>query len=331
MTAHSQSAIRMTRLDQENLTMLARPHAIPHLLLSLAVAALLAGCGPASESLPEVKDLGAGAQALADDNGLSVNGLNMNGLNKNGLNKNGLNKNGLATTDFGTWFNEDAAWSNTVMKYVYGCAAPSGSTLNWTNPTTGVSYSWAGVFGLAPGWTGGTPATVAEQQVMTACLAAHVNKFGRSVMIAVEGRTANGTKIPVGPNELATFNQTEAAFFGNLFTGEGAFVCLDHGDFVNYSAKSSIRACAFNKQSVGPSAVCAPLYFAGNDCNAFCQRNPSMPFYDNCTYNGVTYQPLTTRFQKADIYTCGDGVCQLTEKCGTGLTPDNCSDCGPCP
>jgi hypothetical protein len=47
--------------------------------------------------------------------------------------------------------------------------------------------------------------------------------------------------------------------------------------------------------------------------------------------NGVVYRPLTTRNKTTSIYTCGDGVCDPTESCGTGITPDNCYlDCGLC-
>jgi hypothetical protein len=291
--------------------------------LPLALA-LSAGCGPEVAG-----ELGSGTdqQALSSDNGFSLNGLSQNGLSQNGLSQNGLSQNG-----FSTWFNRDAKMGDTVMRYLVKCAVASGLSRTWTNPATGVSYTWPGDLGLAPSWAGGMPANLLEQQVITACLAAHVNKYGVNVPIAVEGRTATGVQIPVGANELTTYSQTEAAFFGNLFTSEGIFVCEDHGDFVNYTAKSSIRACAFDRQSVGPSTVCPPLYFAGNNCRSFCQRNASKPLYDSCTWNGVTYQPLTTRFKKEDIYTCGDGVCQLTEHCGTGTTPASCkADCGLCP
>jgi hypothetical protein len=304
------------------------------LLLALASAALLAGCG--SEITGVTTDagdpnLGIAIAQLSSDNGMSQNGMSQNGMSQNGMSQNGMSQNGFGTTAFTSWFNANPALSDAVMQYLAKCAAAAGTSYTWKNPSTGVTYSWLGLLGLAPGFAAGGAPTVAEQQVLTACLAAHVNKYGRSVSIAIEGRSATGVKIPVGANELTTYAQKEAAFFGNLFTGAGVFVCRDHGDFVNYEAKSSIRDCAFPRQAVGPSTVCPPFYWAGNDCNTFCQRNPSMPFYDSCTWNGVTYQPLTTRFKKADIYVCGDGVCQVSEHCGTGTTASSCkADCGVC-
>jgi hypothetical protein len=67
-------------------------------------------------------------------------------------------------------------------------------------------------------------------------------------------------------------------------------------------------------------------------CESFCTLDATGTQYTSCTYNGVTYKPLTTRISPADIYTCGDHVCQFTEHCGTGTTADNCGvDCGACP
>jgi len=309
------------------------PNRIQHLALPLAAAALLAGCGPASEidSLPAEKHIGAGGQALSADNGLGANGLNRNGLNRNGLNRNGLNRNGLDKLEFKTWFDEDPSTSNAVMKYLYACAADPGSTLPWTDPVTGASYSWAGALGIAPGWTGGMPATLAEQQIISACLAAHTNYYGRSVPIAVEGYKASGSVIPKVNNEVKTYSVREAAFFGNIFDATGAlYSCRDHGEWgLEYS---SARACAFDyKGDVTPATVCTPIVFVGA-CSSFCHWKDGDQAYDSCTYGGTIYKPITTRLRPTEVYKCGDGICQFTERCGTGKTYDSCkADCGVCP
>jgi hypothetical protein len=216
-----------------------------------------------------------------------------------------------------------------VMKYVYGCAGAAGSTLAWTNPQTGVAYSWAGVFGLATDWTSGKPATVAEQQVVSACLAAHANKYGVHVPIAVEGRTAKGVQIPIGPTELATYSIREGCFFGNLFTGEGVFGGPDHSAW--NSKTSTARACVFDTAYKDSATQCPPIFQIGY-CSSNCAKDPTDTFYETCTYNGKAYRALATRIRPAEVYTCGDGVCQFTESCGSGADWDNCkSDCGVCP
>jgi hypothetical protein len=294
-------------------------------------ALLLAACSPASQSTGFTggSDFGAGMRTLVADNGLGANGLNMNGLNMNGLNMNGLNMNGLSTTAFKTWFNQSPVTASAVMKYLYACAAPAGAFLTWTNPTTGMTYTWAGLFGLATDWTGGAAPTVAEQQVITACLAAHVNKFGVHVPIALEGRSATGAQILMLPGELTTYSVREACFFGNLFSGEGVYAGIDHSIWAN--PQSSARACAFDNTSASAPVVgCPPMVYAGS-CKDFCTPDKSKTFYESCTWNGKIYKPLVTRLLPSEIFQCGDGVCQFTEMCGTRAEWWQCKDCGPCP
>ncbi|HEU4382523.1 MAG TPA: hypothetical protein VFR85_03380 [Anaeromyxobacteraceae bacterium] len=98
-------------------------------------------------------------------------------LASNGLAPDGLEQNGLAS-NFSRWFNEDVARSEAVMRFLVRCAAPAGQSRTWKNPASDVTYAWPGALGLAPGWAAGSPATKPEQQAISACVAAHVNKFG---------------------------------------------------------------------------------------------------------------------------------------------------------
>nr|WP_238536516.1 hypothetical protein [Stigmatella aurantiaca] len=289
------------------------------------------GCGPLTL---EEEGARVGQQEEALDNrqirsvnGLSVNGLSVNGLSVNGLSVNGLSVNGLSSATFQGWFTADPAVRDIVMRYVVQCAVPSGQERTFTHPTTGVTYRWQGLLGLAPGWAGGAQATVAEQQTVSACMAAHTNKYGLAVSISVLGKTAQGTPIPTTPEELASHSVKEACFFGNLFTHEGIYAATDRSSL--NAAESTPRACGLTSQQ--GTTECAPIAHVGF-CSDFCTPEPSTPFYSQCTYNGVTYRPLTTRILPSDIYRCGDGVCQFTEHCGTGSTYDSCAaDCGTCP
>jgi hypothetical protein len=301
-------------------------------LTAVALAAFTAACGPASqaESSTEALHLDFARAALVKDNGLSQNGLSQNGLSQNGLGQNGLSQNGLSQNGFKTWFNQNLASSDAVMKYLYACAAPAGWTLTWTNPTTGVPHGWAGVFGLASDWASGKPATAAERQVISACLAAHVNAYGMSVPISLSGYAATGTLIPHTSDEWSAFPIEEGVFFGDIFGTQGAFVCQMHAPYT--AAQSSSRACAFDTSVAGPSADCAPMVNVG-DCSAVCSGWKAKDHaYQKCTWNGVVYnKPITTRIQSQDLFSCGDGVCQFTEHCGTGTTADSCrADCGVC-
>lgn len=280
-----------------------------------------AGCGGVEKaSAPETARLEAHIEALASNNGLSVNGLSVNGLSVNGLSVNGLSVNGLLSLSFSNWFEADPATREMVMKYVVLCAVPSGEVRTYTNPLTGLQYSWPGQFGLAPTWSQGVPAPELEQQLVTACLAAHTNRFGINIPISMLGQG-----IPCTSAELATYSEDEACFFGNAFTQEGIFAA--NARFFLQPGESTSRACGLSSR--WGSTDCAPIIHVGS-CREFCTLDATRTYYTQCTYNGVSYRALSTRILPQDIYRCGDGVCQFTESCGTGSANSCASDCGSC-
>ncbi|REG27789.1 hypothetical protein ATI61_109126 [Archangium gephyra] len=292
-------------------------------------SALAAGCGV--EELP-ADEQGSGlstlAQAIEEENGLSLNGLSLNGLSLNGLSLNGLSLNGLSTTDFSTWFNGDPAKNDRLMRYMVRCAVPAGQTRTFTNPVTGAVYSWPGVLGLAPNWSSGAPATVAEQQVISSCLGAHANNYGLNVNISVLGRDASGSTIPYSSEELATFSRKESCFFGNVFNNEGLFAGNDRNGLA--SDESTDRPCGLKGFGLMSNPACEQVKRIGQ-CEQYCTLDANGTYYTQCTYNGVQYKPLTTRIRAQDVHRCGDGVCQKGESCGFGITADSCLlDCGTC-
>ncbi|WP_375769751.1 hypothetical protein NR798_02360 [Archangium gephyra] len=291
------------------------------LLLTLAV-----GCGPVEEEPshppPEVApEVGTSIQGLEDENGLTMNGLTMNGLAFNGLAFNGLAFNGLATSAFSSWFQQSPLTTSLFMKYLVRCAVPAGQSRTFTD--SWFTYTWPGSLGLAPSWSGGAPATAEEQQVVTACVAALVNKFGRSVGVSVLGLNAQGQPIPYSSLELSAYSLREACFFGNLFTDEGLFVGNDQAPLAPW--QSSLRACALEG-----SNACPPLVHIGS-CQERCTLDPTGTYYTRCTFNGRSYRPITTRLRAQEVVVCGDGICQDTESCGSSNRYDDCAlDCGPC-
>ncbi|WP_164017629.1 hypothetical protein [Pyxidicoccus trucidator] len=304
-------------------------------VLVVSMVAVFAGCGPVEEPLEEPPGEAATAeQELGSQNGLSFNGLSFNGLSANGLSFNGLSFNGLSASGlssapFASWFQSNPALADMVMRYLVRCAVPAGQVRGYTNPRTGVSYLWAGLLGLAPDWAQGQLPTTAEQQVVSACLAAHTTNTGVQMAISVLGVNGRGQAIPYGSWELSTYSEEEACFFGNLFTGEGLFVASDQG--LLRGSQSSPRGCAL---SPGPlqrvEDNCPPIIPLGS-CDAYCTAGLLSPFHTRCTRNGVHYRPITTRLRSRDVFRCGDGVCQYTESCGLGVGYRDCLlDCGLC-
>ncbi|MFP2932758.1 hypothetical protein ACLESO_47950 [Pyxidicoccus sp. 3LG] len=291
-----------------------------------------------------------GGQALESGNGLSVNGLSFNGLSFNGLSFNGLSFNGLSTEAFASWYRANPALADQVMHYLVHCAVPAGEARTYEDATTGQLRTWSGGLGLAPAWAGGAPATLHEQQVVSACLTAHANKYGQRVPISVLGLRADGVAIAVTEEESKQYKWRESCFFGNLFSGEGVFVGRDKGRLK--SRESSSRACSVvasrgdredEEASEDGASVedppeelelnrrrCAPLVYIGR-CERHCALDASKSFYASCTWNGVTYPALTTRMDKRNLYRCGDGICQPTESCGEKNDYLSCKDdCGTC-
>jgi len=287
--------------------------------------AMSMGCGPV-EGPQEPQVPVTQSQELSSYNSATLNGLAFNGLAFNGLAFNGLAFNGLSSPSFSSWFDQNDSLAEQVMRYLIGCAVPAGETRTYTD-SKGRTYVWAGALGLTPDWASGQPATVTEQQLVSACLAAHVNKYGRSVAISLQGTTAREQLIPTPPEELQEFSQREGCFFGNLFTNEGVYVGND--DRLLYQNESSVRACALSSENSRGNA-CSPIVHIGS-CAESCTPDPTGTYFTRCTHDGITYVPLTTRIQRQDVYRCGDGSCQFTESCGIGLNTAQCTlDCGSC-
>ena len=287
-------------------------------LLLLATMA----CNPVDEASERQDEPTRQRQELESTNGETINGLAFNGLAFNGLAFNGLAFNGLSSPEFSSWFEQNDTLAETVMRYIVACAVRGGETRTYTDGK-GRTYVWAGSLGLTPDWASGQPASETEQQLISACLAAHVNKFGRTVAISVQGRNAHGEPIATTSAERQEFSQREGCFFGNLFTNEGIFAGYD--DRPLGSHESSVRVCA-----LGKPGACAPIVQTGS-CAESCTRDTTNTYYTQCTRNGISYVPITTRLHPRDIYRCGDLKCQFTESCGLGLATVQCTlDCGIC-
>ena len=301
----------------------------------LATALVLGAvaCGVEPGASPASEEAGAGLtqqeQSAKGMNSLSLNGLSVNGLSVNGLSVNGLSVNGLTTSSFVSWFETAPEQHDEVMRYVIRCAVPQGEVRTYTSPTTGLTYTWQGGLGVAPAWAQGTPATVVEQQVVSACLAAHVNTYGYNVPISITGLKGDGTPLAYSREEDRTFGLREACFFGNLFTNEGLYAANDQRRLADNL--SSPRRCGWSHTQSGMDPACPAMVRVGSCSELNCKQSKSSPYYTECTYNGVTYRPLTTRLREEDIYICGDGICQISEHCGSGKSANSCGvDCGPC-
>jgi hypothetical protein len=261
-------------------------------LATLCLWVSASGCGPA-ESPTEPLELDSQPQELGSNNGVSANGLSANGLSANGL-----SANGLSAAAFVSWFIQNPPNADMLMTYVIRCAVPAGQSRSFTSPRTGRTYTWQGGLGLAPDWANGHPIHSNEQQVVTACLIAHVNRFGRHVNISVLGLNAWGHAIPFTFGELGLYGVREACFFGNLFTPNSLFFGVDQS--VSDESRYLTRACGAMEPGSGSPPQCAPLRFVGRCSQSCTSQGSSGLFFTSCTFNGVSYRPITTRMTISD-------------------------------
>jgi hypothetical protein len=267
----------------------------------------------------------------ADTGAVVTNGLPKSDPNWNGLSESGLTTKALTNRAFSSWFTAvGASYADMVMRYVAKCALSSAQSLTYTD-ATGAAYTWPGNLGLAPAWASGKAIPANEQQLVSACLAAHANKYGLHIALSIRGQMSDGTFLAVDSAENATYTAFEACFFGNLFDGSGVFAAADKS--FGSTGITSPRACAIDPNGV---SQCPPMVVLPGGCTKYCSgiggSDPSIHgTYTSCSWNGVTYAPVNTHLLPSDVYKCGDGVCQFTESCYDATTKTGCSqDCGSC-
>jgi len=291
---------------------------------------VLVACGNGAKSGGTSDETGTSESDMKSRNGLTTNGLTTNGLTTNGLTTNGLTTNGLASAVFSTWFATNPLNNATTMKYLAKCAVPAGKSVNYW--FAGTNYVWPGELGLAPTWSTNGSFPVSEQQLVSACMAAHVNKFGVHVTVSMRAYYPNGTSIPIASSEDASYDQDEGCFFGNLFDGTGVFSAYSSYSPMVYSGETSLRACALSDGRLGS---CPPMVTTGRSCQQLCTGYTSAMNgdfqYTSCSWGGVNYKPISVRLNSNDIASCGDGYCDASETCWEPSTGRGCrADCGKC-
>jgi len=89
------------------------------------------------------------------------------------------------------------------------------------------------------------PMTREQEEIISACLYAHVNKFGEHVIISIR----NIPYVPATLDEILEHKVYEGAFFGNLFRNDLiAYTCTgdDEEYALEHSPSRSLRVCTSN-------------------------------------------------------------------------------------
>jgi hypothetical protein len=180
------------------------------------------------------------ASAGSGCNGVHLNSLSLNGVSQSGVGKSdGLRDSvaqGVATPQAempsATIPRQvelaDPSLASTVAKraqltYLVRRALPEDIALYAQQETE--RFTFRGSMGLAPRWLS-EAMTPSEERWVSACLLAHVNYFGKHVLVSMRATPPPVPALEVSNDEQQTFSIFEGGFFGNLFTPKPvAYTC----------------------------------------------------------------------------------------------------------
>jgi hypothetical protein len=238
---------------------------------SVAVLSLaLGGCGGAPAS-GDGEPLGVAQQEEETENGLTENSLTINSLTINSLTINSLTINSLTINSLtinsllNTALTDPAA--RTVMKYIVGCALPSGSDLTVEIPVdSGSYYTFSGQVGLYPQWSAGSCPADTCQPWVSACVISRINAVGHVVPLSVRG-----DDLSADANEQSLYPNPDGVFFGNVFTQpQVRYACLPSG-------VSLTRTCGVGVNS----SACSAVQYLGA-CSSYCDTHAADGSWRSC-------------------------------------------------
>jgi hypothetical protein len=292
------------------------------------------GCGPQPDDGSVFSDPVTGN--LSSSNGFTLNGFTLNGFTLNGFTLNGFTLNGFTlngftlngsaatTSGFAGWFSgatqADAANHGSFMKYFVGCALPAGQSVSYTD-VYGTTWTWSGVLGLAPEWaTTPSSLTEAENQLLTACMAAHVNAASpepKHIQISLRGSHPN---LAVTEQERSALSTFDGVFFGNVFktaqSDARLYLCAPKdappSNYVAGLLNDWGRQCYYSSDG------CHGL-FTIVDCTTACGAGTDgAPFGTTCTVGGVSYKAISVRVPK---------IKKASDFTPAGVTFTTCASC----
>jgi hypothetical protein len=258
-------------------------------LAFLCLGSLLVGAGCIGTSGDE-------AVAEAEEPVLVLNGMVLNGMVLNGMVLNGapagamaagaLSPDALSSLAPGALQDPGPTGdlNRQLVRYAVGCAfTPSQSfALTWTD-SVGIVHDdvYAGDLGLAPTWATG-PLSSSGQQMVTACLAARVNRFGVSVQISLRSQR-DPLEDETTAAELAAYPYVEGAFWGNVFASQPWLKACYVQANVDHS-RAALRTCAagYVDPTTGSVLECGMIDIVGpcyRTCSSFSSADQA---YSGC-------------------------------------------------
>ena len=245
---------------------------------NVALGILLVGLLPACAQTEHDEVTVASARTnLNTDNRLALNRLALNGLAPEGLEGDAAEE--LLSTEAG----------REILKYVVQCALKPDDVLRGV--ADGQTYEFPGLLGLMAKWRD-KPLTADEQQVMSACLLAHVNALDVPVSISLRAhKMVNSTE-----EERRAYSVYEGTFFGQIFDGETvrAYSCQgsDSRAARAHSQDRELRMCTDGTDDCGIVSL--------GRCQDICERRDDDQGWRECWADGVLYKKTISVYLFAD-------------------------------
>jgi len=166
--------------------------------------------------------------------------------------------------------------STQILPYLVSCSLAPQDTFDFI--INNVTHNYTGFFGLVSTLYR-LPMTIEQEEILSACLYAHVNKFGERVFISVR----NIPYVPATLEEMQEHKVYEGAFFGNLFRNDMiAYTCTgdDEEYALEHSPSRSLRVCTSNMtcnfQTVGKCSDACSAYtpnYGYSQCKGLDERD----------------------------------------------------------
>jgi len=218
-------------------------------------------------------------------NGLPADTLTGDAINWNILTLNGLNQLVIANST-------NATMAKALLPFLVSCAL--NETTVWTSTIVedGLAVQYLGQLGLAPG-LGSNVMNQQEQGLISGCLLARVNYFGKHIEISIRSKPVI---VVDDASELTDYSVFEGAFFGNLFS---------NNTFLKYTCQGEPESQALLESPDRKWRVCTDSSNPCNmvvlgSCNDICQNFTINTGYSNCVAAGQTYDQIMNVFLAKD-------------------------------
>lgn len=252
----------------------------------LVVAASVTGCGADMDDAlercgeAEVDSLVYSPEYPSTQSIVIANSLDPMALTPSDLGVHPLSISGMSTTTVALVTGPSGTLVRQLLKYAVGCALDTQSRFefSWFDATGAIhDESYAGSSGIAPAWSV-RALDVAEQEWVSACLAARANWYRKEVKISMRASlpVLHGNTI----GEVTSFPNSEGAFWGNLFSDTPFLhACYDSTN-VTYS-RLHYRDCAVGHVENGSEVECGIIDIIG-PCQQTCLAPTNGGYYPSC-------------------------------------------------